>query len=224
MARIRTIKPEFFTSADICALPHIARILYIALWCEADREGRLVWNPRTFKIRYLPEDKCDIDQLCQTLIGADLVRTYESDGEMLAYIPTFLVHQQINNRESESRLPEPPADLLSKARVRHASGTRGDASGTPLAGREGKGRERKGTLSVLADDWEIPAEWLVTAKAKRSDVDWPTEAIRFKAHHQAKGSRMANWKAAWATWVNSPYVKSSVVNGTLPYQPMPGEY
>ena len=43
MARIRTIKPEFFTSDDICALSPLARLLYVGLWCEADREGRLVW-------------------------------------------------------------------------------------------------------------------------------------------------------------------------------------
>ena len=49
MARIRTIKPEFFTSDDICALSPRARLLYIGLWCEADREGRLVWAPRGFK-------------------------------------------------------------------------------------------------------------------------------------------------------------------------------
>ena len=42
MARIRTIKPEFFTSDDICALSPRARLLYVGLWCEADREGRLV--------------------------------------------------------------------------------------------------------------------------------------------------------------------------------------
>ena len=39
VARIRTIKPDFFTSEDIVVLTPWARLLYIALWCEADREG-----------------------------------------------------------------------------------------------------------------------------------------------------------------------------------------
>ena len=60
MARIRTIKPEFFTSEDIVSLSPLARLLYVALWCEADKEGRLVWKPLTFKLRYLPADDCDI--------------------------------------------------------------------------------------------------------------------------------------------------------------------
>jgi hypothetical protein len=73
MARIRTIKPDFFTSDDICALSPLARLLYIGLWCEADREGRLVWAPRVLKRRYLPEDNCDIEALCRELIERELV-------------------------------------------------------------------------------------------------------------------------------------------------------
>lgn len=44
MARIRTIKPEFFTSEDIVSLSPLARLFYVSLWCEADREGRLDWR------------------------------------------------------------------------------------------------------------------------------------------------------------------------------------
>ena len=105
MARIRTIKPEFFTSEDIVSLSPMARILYIALWCEADREGRLVWKPLTFKLRYLPADDCDIKALCNEIVERGLVRLY---GEGLAYMPSFGKHQHINPRESISTLPVPP--------------------------------------------------------------------------------------------------------------------
>lgn len=105
MARIRTIKPEFFTSEDIVALSPLARLLYIALWCECDKEGRMLWKPRTFKMRYFPADDCDIDALCKELIKQGLVRLY---GEGLAYIPGFTRHQHVNPRESASELPAPP--------------------------------------------------------------------------------------------------------------------
>lgn len=205
MARIRTVKPEFFTSADICALPPLARLLYIALWCEADREGRLVWSPRTFKIRYLPEDTCQIDKICQALIDARLVVLYEAEGEQLAFIPTFAAHQQINNRETESRLTAPPEEVTRQARVRHASGTGGDASKPP---HERKGKEGKGSLTTLPDDWQMPADWIAEAATKKPGVDWASEAERFASHHRAKGSRFAVWKQAWWTWVNSPYGKT----------------
>lgn len=109
MARIRTIKPEFFTSEDIVALTPLARLLFIATWLEADREGRLEWKPNTLKMRYLPADACSIATLCEELVGAGLVVLY---GEGLAVIPGFPKHQNINGKESPSRLPAPPDGLV----------------------------------------------------------------------------------------------------------------
>lgn len=134
MARIRTIKPEFFTSEDIVSLSPMARILYIALWCEADREGRMVWKPLTFKLRYLPADDCDIKALCNEIVERGLVRLY---GEGYAVIPAFGAHQHINPRESASQLPDPCASVTRAARV----GTRKPRASDVQVGREGKGKE-----------------------------------------------------------------------------------
>lgn len=150
MARIRTIKPEFFTSEDIVSLSPLARLLYVAMWCEADKEGRLVWKPITFKLRYLPADDCDIKALCQEITDRGLVTQY---GEGYAVIPSFGAHQHINPRESASQLPEPVANTTRKSRV----GTRQSRVGTGAnldvhaqGGREGKGRE--GNESPRVDD------------------------------------------------------------------------
>lgn len=137
MARIRTIKPEFFTSEDIVSLSPLARLLYIATWCDADKEGRLLWKPRTFKLRYFPGDDCDMQALCDELVKSGLIVLY---GDGLAYIPSFSKHQHINPRESKSTLPAPES---------HASSTRRDASARVTDGEstrreEGKGREGKG--------------------------------------------------------------------------------
>ena len=134
MARIRTIKPEFFTSEDIVVLSPLARILYIALWCEADREGRLVWKPLTFKLRYLPADDCNINALCEEIVERGLVRLY---GDGYAVIPAFGAHQHINPRESASQLPDPCASMTRKSRV----GTRKERDSDAQGGREGKGKE-----------------------------------------------------------------------------------
>lgn len=130
MARIRTIKPEFFTSEDIVSLTPFARLLYIALWCEADREGRMAWKPRTFKMRYLPADDVDIDALCKELTDAGLVCLY---GNGCAYVPAFHAHQHINPREQQSVLPSPP--------VSDAKPTRRSRVSDVQVGREGKGKE-----------------------------------------------------------------------------------
>ncbi len=127
MARIRTIKPEFFTSSDVVTRSPLARLLYIGLWCEADREGRFEWKPRTLKLRYLPGDSCDIDALATELTEVGMLEIYGVDGVLYAEIPGFKKHQVINNRESPSLIP---------ARVGHAS-ARVKAEGRK-EGKEGK--------------------------------------------------------------------------------------
>lgn len=132
MARIRTIKPEFFTSESVLSVSPLARIFFIGLWCESDREGRLKWKPKTLKVRYLPIDNVDIDELCEELESNDLIATYSVDGVDYCEIPGFKTHQVINNRESNSILP--PRDSDASPRVK-AEGRK--------EGRERK--ERKGT-------------------------------------------------------------------------------
>lgn len=218
MARIRTIKPEFFTSEDIVELDPLARLLYIALWCEADKEGRLIWKPKTFKMRYLPADSCDIDALCDALLTRQLVVLY---GDGLAVIPTFREHQHINPRESESKLPEPTEESIHRVNCdalltrQHARNSRID----PQVGREGKGKERKtrGASSTedgfaafwlaypnrkarqdaekawakLAPDAELQAAILKAVAEQRQGDDWTKEGGRFVPHASTwiRGSR-----------------------------------
>ena len=130
MAYIRSIKASFFTSDDIVSLSPLARLLYVALWTEADREGRFTWRPGNFKLRFLPGDDCNINELCGELVESGLVRPYSVGGKTYAEIPTFKRHQVINNRERASTIP---------ARDIDATSTRSDATGTPLIGKERKG-------------------------------------------------------------------------------------
>lgn len=176
MARIRTIKPEFFTSEDIVNLTPMARLLYIALWCEADKEGRLVWKPTTFKLRYLPGDNCDVQALCAEIVDAGLVVLY---GSGYAYIPAFKAHQHINPRESASQLPDPDASSTRQSRV----GTRQSRDSDAQVGREGKGKE--GLPDASGDD-----AWTGFAKFWEA---WPSGDRK-----QAKGKCLDAWKKARA--------------------------
>ncbi len=142
MARIRTIKPEFFTSEDIVGMTPLARLFYVSLWCESDREGRLEWKPGTFKMRYLPGDACSIQDLAGELVKNGLIILYTVGGKQYAEIPTFTEHQIINNRESMSTIPARPDDAtLTRESVVKAEGKEG---------KEGKGRE--GNVSEPSPD------------------------------------------------------------------------
>jgi hypothetical protein len=199
MARIRTIKPEFFTSEDIVSRTPLARLFFQALWCEADREGRLEWKLRTFKLRYFPGDDCDIESMAKELIDGGLVTVYEVDGKQYAEIPTFKKHQVINNREAESEIPVRVNDQ------KHASGTHESGVKAERKGKEGKGTEGKGTIPpqpprggeqapdeakpINADDLkaegvdaQVATEFLALRKRKRATLtELALEGIRREA-------------------------------------------
>lgn len=208
MARIRTIKPEFFTSDDICALSPMARILYIGLWCEADREGRFAWTPSGFKRRYLPDDACDIDALCAELTSRTLVVRY---GDCLAYIPTFSTHQHVNPREQASRLPAPEHDASTTraGRVTDAWEPVSDAQGgKERKGKEGNGKDASSTRQharPLPADWQPSDEDRSWARRARPDLTpalLDAETERFRNHATANNRTAHAWSPNWRNWIS----------------------
>ncbi len=162
MSRIRTIKPEFFSSEDIFTLTPLARLFYVSLWCESDREGRLEWKLGTFKARYLPADDCDINALAAELIEKGLIILYQAGGKNYAEIPTFTEHQVINNRESQSKIP---------ARVVDASVTRESGVKAEGKGREGKGREGEEPQSEQSSDEQTDAAPSIERRKREPSAD-----------------------------------------------------
>ena len=57
MARIRTIKPQFWDDLKIGRLSRDARLLYIGLWNFADDLGVVIADPAWLKSKIFPYDK-----------------------------------------------------------------------------------------------------------------------------------------------------------------------
>jgi len=153
VARIRTIKPEFFAHWDLyeleveVGLP--VRIAFAGLWTLADREGRFKWVPQQLKLGCLPYDDVDFSRVLDALTTRDFVVKYTVNNVDYGVISGFSDHQVINNREAESRLPEPNnINTLTRApRVTDACTT-----SEVHAQAEGKeGREGKGSTEPLHD-------------------------------------------------------------------------
>lgn len=149
MARIRTIKPEFFRHEGLfeaekeTGLP--LRVAFAGLWSAADRDGRFKWSPRNLKLDALPFDDVDFSRVLDALATRGHIKKYTSNGKEYGFIPSWKEHQVINNRESASDLPDPK-----ESETESDTSTRGarvdDATCTPLkhAQGEGKGKEGKG--------------------------------------------------------------------------------
>lgn len=107
MARIRSIKPGFFLNEQLAELPYQWRLLFIGLWTQADRDGRLEDRPLRLKAALFPYDDLDIDEGLGCLANAGLLIRYETDERRLIAIPTWAKHQLPHVKEQRSELPAP---------------------------------------------------------------------------------------------------------------------
>lgn len=107
MARIRSIKPQFFLNEEVSALPYEWRLLFAGLWTQADRDGRLEDRPHRLKAALFPYDDLNIDHGLGSLVNAGLINRYERNGQRLISIPKWSKHQKPHVREPLSEIPPP---------------------------------------------------------------------------------------------------------------------
>ena len=138
MSRIRTIKPDFFIDEDVARLKPLTRILFIGLWCLADKAGRLEDRPQRIKIQILPYDNVDIGAALDDLAMASFIFRYEADGQKLIQIRSFQQHQRPHSTEKESELPQYNGEITVKQPLNNIEAT-------VTKQQERKGKERKGT-------------------------------------------------------------------------------
>ncbi|MFP4891249.1 hypothetical protein [Paraburkholderia sp. EG304] len=112
MPRSRTVKGGFFRSPDIQHTPVACRLLFISLWTQADREGRLEDQPWKIRDEAFPYDQDitekDVDGMLDVLDYRDLIRRYVVEGQPLIFITKWRTHQHPHPKEAESKLPAPP--------------------------------------------------------------------------------------------------------------------
>lgn len=105
VARIRTIKPKFFTDEDLAELAFSDRLLFVGLWTQADKAGRLEDRPKRLKAELFPYDDLDMDDALGRLANAKFITRYEGNGKRLIQVRTWHRHQRPPKSEPESELP-----------------------------------------------------------------------------------------------------------------------
>lgn len=108
MARIRSVKPEAFTSETLarCSVP--ARWTFAGLWCYVDDEGRGRSNAGLIKAAVWPlDDDVTVKHVASYLDELEaerLICRYEVDGKAYLHVVNFGEHQH-PNRPSPSSQP-----------------------------------------------------------------------------------------------------------------------
>lgn len=230
MARIRTIKPEYWTSDQVADCSPIARLLFVGLWNFCDDAGRHPAKARRVKMEVFPGDAFSAEEVqawIDELIEADLLIPYEVDGKHYWQV-TGWHHQKIDKPNIKHPAPpeirQPVADqsTTSSRTVADQSTTSSrpvDDSSPP----EGKGRDIEGKEPPLTppsqggrkassrgqrlpDDWTLPDTW--AAEAKRicrdmgADIAVSYEAERFRDYWLGVGGSKGCKRDWLATWRN----------------------
>jgi hypothetical protein len=103
--RSRNIKPSFFVNHVLGELPFEARLLFVGLWCMADREGRLPDIPKRIRGELFPYDDVDVEASLDALVGEGFIARYTINDRKVIQVVNFLKHQNPHRKEAKSVLP-----------------------------------------------------------------------------------------------------------------------
>lgn len=226
MARIRTIKPEFWTHEDLSALPEATHMLAAALLNHADDEGYFNANPGLVKAACCPlrEPSVSVQDSLNHLVSAGYIRLgTASDGKRYGHVLTFDDHQRVN-RPTASKI-KALGLVWDASRTTHARLTE-DSS--PERNRE-QGKEQGiepigSSASADADapkSDRIPHQAIVDAYngslsglAKVREIT-PTRKTAIRSAWQASPQRrsLEFWQAYFAECAEDPFL-----NGAGPYR------
>lgn len=137
MARIRTIKPEFWSSPTLARVSREARLTFVGLWNQADDSGRCEAIPRALLGALFPFDQDvtegDVVGCIDELAAVGVVQLYENRRRRYLFCTGWGEHQRVD-KPSNPRCPGPndesstPLDSLAgdsrQAREGHAKDSR----------------------------------------------------------------------------------------------------
>jgi len=222
MARIRSIKPEFWTSEVVASWGVETRLTFIGLWSYVDDNGVGVANERLIASSIYPmDDPAEAlarvrEALAKISAGGQIV-LFEARGKRLLFVTGWDDHQRVDH-PAKSRYPR-PSDLntgppTSKNGLLHESldtpsdGSREYLAKPSLLSREqGAGSREQGEPrkrgTAAPDHLLVTADMRAWAERNGITVDLSRETDQFLDHHRAKATRFKDWHRAWQTWMRN---------------------
>ena len=204
MARIRSIKPEFWTSEQIAECSPNVRLLFIGMWNFCDDYGVHPASEMRLKMEVFPSDsfsKDDIRRMINELLANGLLTEYEVDGTLYWWVTGWDKHQKPDCKTG--LYPRPDGSLGAKIRRKIAEGSPNEQRTSDERSRKEKEKEKeKETPDGFDEFWSAypkkvgkgaaQAAWkkhkpdlatciaaITTAKASR---DWQKENGQYIPH------------------------------------------
>lgn len=227
MARIRTIKPEFWTSEQVVECSIETRLLFVGVWNFCDDGGVMKNSPRQIKMQVFPADDYssdDVRRMLDELVSNDLIHIYEVGNT--SYIRVSGWHHQKIDRPNY-KFPQPNGDVPTNKehylrcleyRVRRTLDEQSPPEGSL---REGKGKESKGEKTSekkFSDDDLRLAEYMfekikvVLPKTKEPNLDNWADTIRLMRERDKLTHREIAGVFAWAN--DDDFWKTNILSPT----------
>lgn len=212
MARIRTIKPDFYTDETLGECSPTTRLLFIGMWSHADDHGNLDRSSKQLRAQVFPYDSLECEPLIQELLSKELVIEYQYEGKKYLHVPGFTEHQKIEKKS----LPKFPPYQESWSSRRVVGEHSPPSSGSSL-GREGKvvegsaegkppveahtPKKTKTLKSSIPEDFGLTDERKQYAEKHLPAVDAAALMAVFRSTSKAKGWQYADWDQHYQTLV-----------------------
>lgn len=202
MARIRTVKPEFWSSEQVMECSPTARLCFIGLWNFCDDAGNHVASAKTIKAEIFPGDdisSSDVQVMLDELSSNSLIAFYTSGDKEYLHVTGWRKHQKID----KPTFKHPDFSDGSRRTFDESSPPEGK-------GREGNGEEGKEQSSLRSES--SPQLALTGAPPPADPKVKRQERIRQIAEEAqaAFNAKLAkpNGELARCTVLNKPRVKA----------------
>lgn len=192
--RIRTLKPEFWTSLTVAKLSAYERLTFIGLWNYADDEGRGLYDARLIKAAIWPlENRLTPPKVrshVERLAELELVTLYEVHERSYLSVNGWGEHQSIS-KPRPSILPEPPGKPPGIVPDDSSRERKGKEQGKEGKGKDIAPRPRDALFEVVAEvcgiDWHELTDTargsLNKAVAQLRPLDPDPDDVRLRASH-----------------------------------------
>jgi hypothetical protein len=226
--RIRTLKPEILSEAQLASLPDFAWRLFLSLYALVDDPGRCPASPRFLngQVFWGAQRKDSVvEKALRTLEQAGLIRTYCVQGTDYLEI----VGWREKGSLTYQRIDKPGPDRFKGPASSDSTNPRravGDASASPPAGIgirigeqekepemevESEG-EAEAAPSLMSAQWEpdkSEATKQAELQARERGVDLERELNTFRDDRIAKGLQRTDWSADYRNWLRKAYARVS---------------
>ncbi|MBV8501948.1 MAG: hypothetical protein JO006_09535 [Paucibacter sp.] len=222
MARIRSIKPEYWVSEQVAECSTNARLTFVGLWNFCDDNGVHPAKPKTLKAELYPMDdfsSSDVSNWIAELIAARLIVEFESSGERYWHVTGWAKHQKIDR--PSCKYPAPPDDSNSESVRSILADSSSNDRRAPPPGVDRKGEDRKGIESCSPNartspsrkvKRSMPSAFCISTRVQAwaeqqgfKDLGQHLEA--FKAKCAAKDYRYVDWDSAFMEAIREDWAR-----------------